>query len=98
MAAFCFVNILEITDPDKMEQYRSKVAETVGDHGGQYRLIGGHMIVKEGDWKPEFPVIIEFPDMDAAEGWYNSPEYREILDLRLSSTRGHMVFMETPGM
>ncbi len=98
MSAFCFVNILEITDPDKMEQYRCRVAETVANHGGQYRLIGGQMIVKEGDWKPEFPVIIEFPDMESAEAWYNSPEYQAILDLRLSSTRGHLVFMETPGM
>jgi hypothetical protein len=32
----------------------------------------------EGDWDGDV-VIIGFPDRDAAEAWYHSPAYQEIL-------------------
>ena len=39
---------------------------------------------------PEFPrvVIIKFKSRDDAEAWYNSPEYAEVLPIRLAATEG----------
>jgi uncharacterized protein (DUF1330 family) len=31
-------------------------------------------------------VIIEFPDMDSLDAWYNSPEYQPLMKLRKEST------------
>ena len=37
-------------------------------------------------WKPERVVIIEFPDMDSLNAWYNSPEYQPLIALRNECT------------
>jgi uncharacterized protein (DUF1330 family) len=39
-------------------------------------------------------VIVEFPDMAAARGFYDSPEYRAILPLRLAASRGRLYLVE----
>jgi len=39
-----------------------------------------------GHWKPERVVIIEFPDMDALNAWYTSPEYQPFIALRKGCT------------
>ena len=43
-------------------------------------------IRKTHHWKPERVVIIEFPDMDSLNAWYNSPEYQPLIVLRKEST------------
>ena len=68
MAAYVIVDIQETTDEKKMEQYRAGVVPTVQKHGGRYIAIGGPCEVKEGNWRPMFPVILEFPDLDATLG------------------------------
>ncbi len=41
----------------------------------------------------EYPrtVILEFPSREAFRAWYDSPEYQEILPLRLDSTPGTLI-------
>lgn len=96
MSAYCFFDVREVTDREKMEEYKSRVFKTVADHGGRYVVLGGRVDAVEGEWKPVTPVLIEFPDMEAAYGWYNSEDYRELKELRLSATKGDAVFMEGP--
>jgi uncharacterized protein (DUF1330 family) len=39
-------------------------------------------------------VVLKFPSMQALQGWYDSPEYREILPLRTDNTEGTVVFAD----
>jgi uncharacterized protein (DUF1330 family) len=94
MPAYCFFNILEVNDPAKMEDYRSRVAATVDQYGGRYLISGGKFDVLEGDWQPVFPVMIEFPSLEQAHPWYDSQEYHELKKLRLAATTSSGVFME----
>jgi uncharacterized protein (DUF1330 family) len=94
MSAYCFFDLLEVTDPGKMEEYRKRVGPVVERYGGRYLAVGGKFDVVEGDWRPVFPVIIEFPSLDQARQWYNSEDYRELKDMRLSATRSNGVFIE----
>ena len=41
-----------------------------------------------------FTVIIEFPDLEAANRWYDSAEYQPLKAIRLAATRGNMVFID----
>ena len=95
MSAYCFFDVLEVTNPEQMEAYRAQVFATVAKHGGRYRVIGGNCHVVEGCWQPAFPVMIEFPSMEAARGWYDSPDYAPLKALLLAATRGNAVFMES---
>jgi uncharacterized protein (DUF1330 family) len=94
MAAYCFFDVLEFTDEEKMEQYRAGVFATVEQYGGRYLVIGGKTDLVEGEWRPVFPVLIEFPDLEQAHRWYDSTEYKPLKDLRLAATRGNAVFIE----
>ena len=77
----------KVTDPAKFEEYRVKVGPMIAKHGGRYLTKGGsHKLPAGGHWKPERVVIIEFPDMQALNSGYSSPEYRPLIALRKQCT------------
>jgi uncharacterized protein (DUF1330 family) len=95
MAAYCLFDMYEVTDPEKLEQYRRGVLATVKKYGGHYVLIGGKCDIVEGNWRPTFPIMIEFPNLQAAHDWYNSPEYAPLKALRQAGTKNNAVIMES---
>ena len=97
MSAYCFFDILEFTDKEKVSRYREGVLATVEKYGGRYLVLGGKTEIIEGTWRPVTPVIIEFPSLNQAHAWYDSPEYAPLLKLRLEGTRGNAVFIEGKG-
>jgi uncharacterized protein (DUF1330 family) len=94
MSAYCLFDNVEVTDTDALAEYASKTRGTVEAHGGRYLVIGGDVDVKEGTSMVHFPVLIEFPTLDAANAWYHSPEYAPLKRLRLSAGRFNAVFVE----
>jgi uncharacterized protein (DUF1330 family) len=94
MPAFCFFDILEVLDREKLDEYRKRVQPTVERYGGRYRGIGGACDVVEGSWQPVFPVIIEFPTLTEARSWYDSEDYRQLKALRLDAVRSNGVIFE----
>lgn len=94
MSAYFFLDISKISDEAKMEEYRSGVFATVEQYRGRYLIIGGEQKSLEGDWQPTFPVLIEFENLDQANRWYYSDEYRDLLKLRLEATEGSCVLID----
>jgi uncharacterized protein (DUF1330 family) len=94
MPAYCFFDILKIKDETKMAIYREQVFNTVAKYEGKYLVIGGNAEVMEGNWQPTFPVLIEFPNLDQAQRWYNSEEYKTLKDLRLSAVDSNAFFVQ----
>jgi len=98
MAAYLVVEHI-ITDPVKFEEYRVKVGPLIARHGGRYLTKGaGHTFPEGGHWKPERVVIIEFPDKQAIDRWYNDPEYRPLIALRKSCTSELDMLMTLEGV
>jgi uncharacterized protein (DUF1330 family) len=97
MPAYFLVDIREIKDADKMEEYKARVTPVVEKFGGRYLVIGGPFELLEGSSTPVFPVMIQFPDMDQARRWYDSEEYRELKSLRLAATVSHATLMAGAG-
>jgi uncharacterized protein (DUF1330 family) len=82
MPAYLIVECI-IADAAKYEKYMAKVRPMVAKHSGRYLTKGGsHKFPEGGHWEPESVVIIEFPDMNALNAWYNSPEYKPLIALR----------------
>ena len=76
-----------ITDAAKFEQYRTAVAPMIARHGGRYLTKGGsHKLPEGGHWDPQRVVIIEFPDKESLDRWYNSAEYQPLIALREACT------------
>jgi len=92
MPPYFLVDIREIKDAAKVEDYKARVTPVV-KFGGRYLVIGGPFAVLEGSSSPVFPVMIQFPDMDQARRWYDSEEYSELKSLRLAATASHATLM-----
>ena len=92
MAAYLVGN-LKVTNPEGFSEYRKLVGKTIADHGGEYVVADVKSIAIEGD--PEhLSVVLKFPDMSALRGWYDSPEYQEILPLRTDNSEGIVTFAQ----
>ncbi|MEV4219136.1 MULTISPECIES: DUF1330 domain-containing protein [Nonomuraea] len=81
--------------PDVLE-YMERIQATLDPFGGRFLVHGAQVEVREGDW-PGTIVIIGFPDLDAARGWYDSPAYQEILHLRTDHIDGAALLVEGVG-
>jgi uncharacterized protein (DUF1330 family) len=84
---------------DLNQRYAQFAIPILLKHGG--KMIAGTPApnVKEGDWNGNWAAVLQFPSMDAAEGWYNSEEYQPYKNLRineLQSEDGRVVII--PGM
>ncbi len=81
MGAF-FIATLRIKDPEKFGEYATKSGATFAPFGGELVMKGKAESALAGELNHENAAIIRFPDMDALNGWYNSPEYQAIIPLR----------------
>ncbi len=93
MPAYLIANI-EVTDPAGFERYRSAVPPVIAAHGGRYLVRGGEKHAMEGSLPLNRLVILEFPSMAAARGFYDSADYAPLLKLRLECTKSDVVLVE----
>jgi uncharacterized protein (DUF1330 family) len=65
--------VVEVTvsDPQLYETYKPLAEASITAHGGAFRVRGGVTESIEGAPPAERVVILEFPDVAAAKGWYN---------------------------
>jgi uncharacterized protein (DUF1330 family) len=83
-----------IHDPDAYSEYAAGTPAAVGAHGGRYIIRGGEVTPKEGRWSPQRLAVLEFPSMDAARAWYDSPEYTSLRAIRDRAATTDLVFVE----
>ncbi|HLX32412.1 MAG TPA: DUF1330 domain-containing protein [Gaiellaceae bacterium] len=93
MPAYVIVET-DITDPQQYEQYKAASPGAVAAGGGRFVVRGGELAVLEGDWNPSRLVVLEFPDLEAAKRWYDSPKYVETRKLREGAAALNMVAVE----
>jgi uncharacterized protein (DUF1330 family) len=84
----------DIHDPEQYELYKQASPAAVAAAGGHFIARGGELAVLEGDWQPKRLVLLEFPDLEAAKRFYESPEYQEAKRLREGAARLNMIAVE----
>ena len=88
------INDMDITDPQRFEEYKRLSPPTVAAYGGRFLARGGEVTALEGGWQPRRLVMLEFPSVDQAQAWLNSPEYAPARRLRQLSANSRMVVIE----
>lgn len=89
--------LLDIHDQGRFREYLAGVAPTLARHGGRIAMRGPIVEVPEGHLDTQEDtrlVLIEFPSLQAAREWYESPEYKELIKLReepVASTTAFLV-------
>jgi uncharacterized protein (DUF1330 family) len=84
---------VEVTDPAAFREYGAKVGPTLAAHGG-HLIVRGKANAKEGAIPVGNIVVIEFPSLAAAETWYNSASYKEIIPLRQRAANTRLFIVE----
>ncbi len=93
MTAYVIVDI-EVSDPEGYKEYVKLAPEAVKLYGGKYIARGGYNETLEGDWQAKRLVILEFPSVEQAKNWVNSPEYAPARALRHKYAHSNMVVVE----
>jgi uncharacterized protein (DUF1330 family) len=93
MPAYVIVEI-DITDPERYEQYKAASPAAIAAGGGRFLVRGGELVVLEGDWQPSRLVLLEFEDLAAAKRWYASEVYQEAKKLREGAAHFRLVAMQ----
>ena len=88
------INDMEITDPQRFEEYKRLSPPTVAAYGGRFLARGGEVTPVEGGWPPRRLVVLEFPSLEQAKAWLESPEYAPARRLRQISAKSRMVLIE----
>ena len=92
MASYLVANY-NVTNQEGYDQYLAAVGPTIMGHGGKILVAGPGATPVEGT-PGGITIVLEFPTREALEGWYNSAEYKEIINLRTDNTEGAMVFAD----
>ena len=74
--------------------YGQRAGATVRQYGGRYLVRGGGTEVAEGDWNVGCLTIIEFPSLDEAHRWSESPEYGRVRARRHGDAESQFTFVE----
>ncbi len=95
MPAYALAHLRTTTLHPDVFDYIERIQSTLDPFGGRFIVHGAEVDVREGQW-PGTVVIIEFPGVDEARAWYESPAYQEILPLRTDHIEGEAIIV--PGV
>jgi uncharacterized protein (DUF1330 family) len=93
MSAYAIAHVKSITPGPEIVEYLARIDATLAPFGGRFLVHGDPADVREGLFTGDL-IVIEFPDRDAAVGWYESRAYREIIALRKENTTGWVVLVD----
>ena len=86
-----------VRDAAALAEYSRLNRENAGEFRARYNVtplvVYGALEAVEGP-APDGIIILQFPSMEDAKGWYNSPGYQEALPYRLKAADYNVVFVE----
>lgn len=88
------INDMEVTDPAGLEDYKKLSPATVAQYGGSFLVRGGALAVLEGTWHPKRLVILQFPSVESARAWIDSPEYAAPRRMRQAAAHSNIIVVE----
>lgn len=93
MVAFAIVRV-DVTDPEQYDKYKLLTPAAAAAFGGKFIVRGGPSETLEGEEETRRVVVLEFPDMDSARRFYDSPLYREARAVRAGAADMQLVIVE----
>jgi len=93
MPAYVIAQIT-VRDPATYERYKELAPPSIAAYGGRYVARGGLTETLEGNWRPKRVVILEFPSLERARAWWDSPEYASAKTVRQASADAEILLLE----
>ncbi len=93
MTAYALFILEHVKDKEAFDEYHRVGRPARAGHPLKALAYYGKHDVLEGK-EAEGVVLFEFPSMEAAHAWYDSPAYQAALPLRLKSAECRVIFFE----
>jgi uncharacterized protein (DUF1330 family) len=93
MPAYLIAEV-DVADTAAYEEYKKITPGAIAAYGGRFIVRGGSVETKEGGWKPSRLVVVEFPSMEQAKKFYDSPEYAPALAIRLKAANSRLILAD----
>ena len=93
MTAYAIGHLREVRMGPDIVEYLHRIDATLEPFEGRFIIHGGPKNVLEGDWPGDL-IVIAFPNVESANGWYHSPAYQEIVRLRTDNSQGDVLIMD----
>ena len=93
MAGYVIAEV-QVTDPERYEEYRRQVEDTIAAYGGKYLVRGGMAEAVEGDAPRGRLVVVEFESYERAKAWYDSEAYAGPKALRQATSNGRLIVVD----
>lgn len=90
MPAYVIFDV-EIRDAARYQAFMAGVKPALEAAGAKYLARGGAHKVYEGDWEPRRIVLLEFPNVQAWEDFYNGATYRGLKSVRDECSSARLV-------
>ena len=84
---------ITISDKSQYKIYDSKIGNVIEEFGGKYLVKGGLRIVKEGNPFFQRDVLVEFKDIETAQRFFSSQQFKEISKFRKAGSTGFLVLL-----
>ena len=94
MASGYIIASVDVTNPEQYAEYRKWSTQAMQAHGAEVCVRGGEVKMLEGDWNPGRVVVLKFASFDAAQAFYDSPEYLTAREARAGAAIMRMVCVE----
>jgi uncharacterized protein (DUF1330 family) len=93
--AYSITEVVEVLDPAGAQRYAELTPVTVDKFGGRFVVLGASPTVAEGEAGVAVAVV-EWPDMETLQAWYDSPEYAPARAIAATAMRRRLIFL--PGL
>ncbi len=95
MAAY-LVALIDVTDPDAYQEYAKRAGAAAEKRGIKFLARGGRTVSLVGAEPPGRVVMLPFENMEAAQAYYDSPDYQDAKTYRDGAAEAQFFLVEGP--
>jgi uncharacterized protein (DUF1330 family) len=90
----CVIGHISVKDAQKWAEYCRHVPATIAPWGAELVFRGKRAAVLGGEHGRTDTVVLRFPDLAAAEGWFQSAAYQALIPLRMEAAEVDLISFE----
>lgn len=85
---------VDVTHAERYAEYAKETPAIIAKYGGRFVARAGKTVTLEGPPARSRVVVIEFPSLEQAQAFYNSPEYAAARKLREGAASAQFIAVE----